>query len=234
MGLIKSLQAPTTTTAFSMRDVEAHAIAVIDRAKKQAETLIRNAERDGEQLRSQRFEIGFSEGKLAGFEAGIEDGRKQGYDAAMAAQSAKLESLVEALTGAATQLDASRRKLESETVYDVVRLAIAIGRRVTKRLGDVEPEVARANVAEALKMVINASAVKVALNPSQLSLLEQDLPALRAMFPTIQSLELVGDASLAPGGCRLIAGSGIVDADLDTQLDRVVADLLPAGSEAPT
>ncbi len=234
MGLIKSLQAPTTTTAFSMRDVEAHAIAVMDRAKKQAETLIRNAERDGEQLRSQRFEIGFSEGKLAGFEAGIEDGRKQGYDAAMAAQSAKLESLVEALTGAATQLDASRRKLESETVYDVVRLAIAIGRRVTKRLGDVEPEVARANVAEALKMVINASAVKVALNPSQLSLLEQDLPALRAMFPTIQSLELVGDASLAPGGCRLIAGSGIVDADLDTQLDRVVADLLPAGSEAPT
>jgi len=234
MGLIKSLQAPTTTTAFSMRDVEAHAIAVIDRAKKQAETLIRNAERDGEQLRSQRFEIGFSEGKLAGFEAGIEDGRKQGYDAAMAAQSAKLESLVEALTGAATQLDASRRKLESETVYDVVRLAIAIGRRVTKRLGDVEPEVARANVAEALKMVINASAVKVALNPSQLSLLEQDLPALRAMFPTIQSLELVGDASLAPGGCRLIAGSGIVDADLDTQLDRVVADLLPAGSEAAT
>jgi len=234
MGLIKSLQAPTTTAAFSMRDVEAHAIAVMDRAKKQAETLIRNAERDGEQLRSQRFEIGFSEGKLAGFEAGIEDGRKQGYDAAMAAQSAKLESLVEALTGAATQLDASRRKLESETVYDVVRLAIAIGRRVTKRLGDVEPEVARANVAEALKMVINASAVKVALNPSQLSLLEQDLPALRAMFPTIQSLELVGDASLAPGGCRLIAGSGIVDADLDTQLDRVVADLLPAGSEAPT
>jgi len=234
MGLIKSLQAPTTTTAFSMRDVEAHAIAVIDRAKKQAETLIRNAERDGEQLRSQRFEIGFSEGKLAGFDEGIEDGRKQGYDAAMAAQSAKLESLVEALTGAATQLDASRRKLESETVYDVVRLAIAIGRRVTKRLGDVEPEVARANVAEALKMVINASAVKVALNPSQLSLLEQDLPALRAMFPTIQSLELVGDASLAPGGCRLIAGSGIVDADLDTQLDRVVADLLPAGSEAPT
>ena len=234
MGLIKSLQAPTTTTAFSMRDVEAHAIAVMDRAKKQAETLIRNAERDGEQLRSQRFEIGFSEGKLAGFDEGIEDGRKQGYDAAMAAQSAKLESLVEALTGAATQLDASRRKLESETVYDVVRLAIAIGRRVTKRLGDVEPEVARANVAEALKMVINASAVKVALNPSQLSLLEQDLPALRAMFPTIQSLELVGDASLAPGGCRLIAGSGIVDADLDTQLDRVVADLLPAGSEAPT
>jgi len=234
MGLIKSLQAPTTTAAFSMRDVEAHAIAVMDRAKKQAETLIRNAERDGEQLRSQRFEIGFSEGKLAGFDEGIEDGRKQGYDAAMAAQSAKLESLVEALTGAATQLDASRRKLESETVYDVVRLAIAIGRRVTKRLGDVEPEVARANVAEALKMVINASAVKVALNPSQLSLLEQDLPALRAMFPTIQSLELVGDASLAPGGCRLIAGSGIVDADLDTQLDRVVADLLPAGSEAPT
>lgn len=234
MGLIKSKEAPTTTAAFTMRDVEAHASQLLERAKKQAEVLVRTAEQDGQRLRTQRYEMGFNEGKVAGYEAGVAAGEKQGYDAALAAQSAKLEALVAALTGAATQLEASRRKLESETVYDVVRLAIAIGRRVTKKLGEVEPEVVRANVAEALKMVVNASGVKVALHPSQLSVLEEDLPVIRAMFPKIQQVELVPDASLSPGGCRLIAGSGIVDADLDVQLDRVVADMLPPGTEAPT
>jgi flagellar assembly protein FliH len=233
MGLIKSREAPPTTSAFSMRDVGAQAVQILERARSQAESLVRDAELEGQRIRAQQFETGFREGKAAGMAEGLAEGRKQGYEAALAAQSARIEELMTALAGSAAKLEASRRQLESETVYDVVRLAIAIGRRVTKKLGDVEPEVVRANVHEALRMVINASAVKVALNPGQLAMLERDLPAIRAMFPKIEQVELVGDESLSPGGCRLIAGSGMVDADLDTQLDRVVADLLPPDTGAP-
>ena len=40
-------------------------------------------------------------------------------------------------------------------------------------------------------------------------------------------VELTDDATLAPGGCRIYTRGGRVDAALDEQLDRVIADLLP-------
>lgn len=233
MGLIKAREAPTSAAAFSMKDVEAYAASLLGKARRQAEELLAETEMEAERIRQERFETGYREGRAAGLAKGMEEGRQQGHAAALAAQAAKIEGLVTALTGAAVQLEASRRKLESETVFDVIRLAVAIARRVTKQLGSVSPEVAKANVAEALKMVVNASAVTVALHPTQLRVMEEDLPAIRAMFPRLQQVELVGDATLAPGGCRLIAGTGMVDADLDTQLDRIVADLLPPGTEHP-
>lgn len=233
MGVIKASVAPTTAAVFSMRDVEAEARAIVEAARRQAEQIVKAAQAEGERIRAERFRQGFAEGKAAGYAKGREEGLKSGHDEAFAAHGEKLRNLVSALADASQKLEASRKQLETETVLDVVRLAVAIGRRVTHRLAEVEPEVAKANVAEALRMVINASAVKVALHPSQLAVLEQELPAIRAMFPRLQQVELVADDSLSPGGCRLLVGSGMVDADLDTQLDRVVADLLPPGMEAP-
>jgi flagellar assembly protein FliH len=233
MGLIKANTISSRAVAFSLRDVEAHAQGIIAKAQADAARLLEVAQIEGDTIRGERFERGYDEGVEAGRAKGLEEGWKAGHDEALAAHSDKLEALIGALAGAATQLETSRRKLEQETVYDVVRLAVAIARRVTKRLGDIAPEVVTANVAEALRMVVNASAVKVALNPSQLEVLEQELPKIRAMFPKLEQVELVGDPSLSPGGCRLLVGSGIVDADLDTQLDRVVADLLPPDVGAP-
>jgi flagellar biosynthesis/type III secretory pathway protein FliH len=37
------------------------------------------------------------------------------------------------------------------------------------------------------------------------------------------------DEAIAPGGCRVFTSHGHVDADLQTQLDRVTMKLLPGG-----
>ena len=36
-------------------------------------------------------------------------------------------------------------------------------------------------------------------------------------------------ATLVPGGCRVTSGQGEVDADLNAQLDRIAAKLIPGG-----
>jgi len=38
---------------------------------------------------------------------------------------------------------------------------------------------------------------------------------------------IVDDDSLAPGGCRIATAGGLIDADLDEQINRIAADLLP-------
>ena len=53
------------------------------------------------------------------------------------------------------------------------------------------------------------------------------MPRLMLNWPETQHVQIVEDASIAPGGCRVYAGGGQIDATLDEQLDRVVADLLP-------
>jgi len=45
-------------------------------------------------------------------------------------------------------------------------------------------------------------------------------------------VELLEDAALSPGGCRIFTAGGCVDGDLDVQLDRVIAQLLPV-DDAP-
>jgi flagellar assembly protein FliH len=112
----------------------------------------------------------------------------------------------------------------------VVKLAIAIARRVTKRQGQADPQVLMANLVEAMKLVVHAADVRIAVHPSQQQTLADELPRLRLAWPRLQHVDLVEDASLSPGGCRILTHQAQVDADLDVQLDRVVADLFPADS----
>jgi flagellar assembly protein FliH len=111
---------------------------------------------------------------------------------------------------------------------EVVALAVAIARRVTKRQGLVDPEVLTENLREAMKLVAHAADVRIAVHPQQKVVLESVLPQLRLSWPDLKHVELVEDSALSPGGCRIFTARGTVDADLDGQLDRVVNDLLPA------
>ena len=52
------------------------------------------------------------------------------------------------------------------------------------------------------------------------------------MDDTMVDVAVIDDASLSPGGCRIFTTRGRIDADLDGQLDRIVADLMPTTAES--
>jgi flagellar assembly protein FliH len=171
-----------------------------------------------------------AEGRRDGLAKGLDEGRAAGQKQALEEHRPQLTEAVAALTDAAADLDASRGELESAALEEVVALAIAVARRVTKRQALVEPQVLTENLREAMRLVVSAAAVKVAIHPSQRRTLDAALPTLRLEFPRLGHVEVVDDESVHPGGCRVYAGGGQVDATLDEQLDRVVADLLPTQS----
>jgi flagellar biosynthesis/type III secretory pathway protein FliH len=47
----------------------------------------------------------------------------------------------------------------------------------------------------------------------------------------LKHIELLTDPAIAPGGCRVYTDGGEIDARLEVQLARVVADLLPERQE---
>lgn len=227
MGLVKASAAPAGLATFSMRDVEEQARALLVRARQAAEKLIAEAQREAAGLKQAAHAQGLAEGRREGLTRGVEEGRAAGQQQALEEHRAQLAAAVGALNEATTDLEAARTELEAAALEEVVGLAIAVARRVTKRQALVEPEVLTENLREAMKLVVHAGDVKVAINPAQRQTLDAALPVLRLEFSRLGHVELVDDSSVHPGGCRIYAGGGQVDATLDQQLDRVVADLLP-------
>jgi flagellar assembly protein FliH len=230
MGLIKSENTPLSISPFSMADVEKHARAMLMRAKTQAEEILEEAHREAVAIRESARIDGAAHGKQEGLAAGVEEGKKAGHLQALNENRTQLTSLVKALTAAVTDIDAHRRKIKADAVEDVINLAIAIATRVTKQRGAEDPSIAKDNVVEAMKLVTHAGDVRIGIHPQQRTTLERELPALKLQWPALSRVELVDDATLTLGGCRIFTRGGMVDADLDVQIDRIVADLVPSKS----
>jgi flagellar assembly protein FliH len=231
MGLIKSDAAPASVTPFSLADVEKVAKALLINARQQAEALLARARREAEEIKTRAHAQGLEEGLLEGVTKGTEEGRLSGHQQALAEHRDKFAEAVGALSSAMVELNASRADLDSAALQEVVELSLSVARRVTKRQGALDPAVVAENLREAMKLVVHAGDVKVAIHPLQRRTLEETLPALKLEFPTLGHVELVDDATISPGGCRVFAGNGMVDAELEEQLDRVAAELLPEPQE---
>lgn len=232
MGLIKSTTAPPSLSPFSMRDIEAQATALLRGARRAADQLLAQAQIEGETLKAQARAEGLAEGQAAGLAKGLDEGRQNGHQAALAETKAQLTDVWSALSSALAQLDASRRELEAAGIVEVIELASSIARRVTKRQAALDPAVLSENLREAMKLAVQAADVRIVINPAQRKTLSEELPKLQLNWPQLKHVELVDDSTIAPGGCRLLTRHGEVDAEIDGQLDRVIAELMPGNDAA--
>lgn len=227
MGVIKSNNVPASVTPFSMADIEAHARSLLLRARQQADQALAAAQAEGAIIRQNAYDQGFAAGREDGLKKGTEEGRAAGKQAALAEQKAKLEQLVKSMLDLVNAFEASRTRFESSAAAEVIKLSVAIARRVTKLQGALDPNVMTENVLAAMKLAVHSTDVRIAIHPQQKQTLVELLPQLRLQWPTVKHVELVEDASLSPGSCRVMSGHAEIDGELDRQIDRVAADLLP-------
>ena len=235
MGLIKSDRAPATLPAFSMRDVEDQARRLLSRANQKAAALLAEAEREAEELKqgivAEAADAGRADGMQQGTAHGRAAGLAEGEKKALAEHGPALATLAQTLAAMVQEIDASRERLQSEATAEVVELAVAIARRVVRRLGEADPQIAADCAADAVRLAVEKSDLRLAVHPSQRAAMEQYLPKLKLEWPAMKHAELIDDETISPGGCRLhTAAGGCIDADLDAQIDRIAADLLPTSA----
>jgi len=234
MPLIRPSGAPVPLRPFSLADIQQQADAILQRARTEAQQILAAAQVEAQALRARAQVEGREEGRRQGYADGHAEGLRKGHDAALAEHRERLASATAALSAALDAIERSRRDLQAAALADVINLSIAIAERVTKRMGELDRRVASANVAEALRLVGHASDVRIAVNPRDLATLQRELPEMLLNRPDLQHVAVVEDASLAPGGCRLYTAQGMVDGDLDVQLRRIAAELLPEPADRPS
>jgi len=224
-----------SVSVFSMRDIEAAAKSVILSARAQAARIVAAAQTEIEKNRQKAKTDGLAEGRSQGYARGFEEGQKAGHAQALAEHGAAMTQLIGALTQAVRLLDDGRDQLQTHGINEVVRLACAIARKVTKRQGIIDVQTLSRNLSEALSLAVHAADVRVAVHPSQLKTLQAELPNLLLAWPQLKHVDLTEDSSIAPGGARVFTAHGTIDGDLDAQLDQIIGELLPEPTrEAPS
>ncbi|GIW76288.1 MAG: hypothetical protein KatS3mg104_1351 [Phycisphaerae bacterium] len=228
MPVIKSgSSAASGAKPFNLSDIEAHARRILLKARQDADQLLAAAREQAQAIQARARIEGLAEGKKEGLLQGKAEGLKQGKSEAYDQYHQQLTGLVTLLHQTMRELDDQRQQLINRCEAEVLPLALAIAEKVTRRLGKLDPRVVEANAREAVRMVLSRHDIRIVCHPEQVALLNEVSERLQKHWPQLQHITITADPSITPGGCRVLTAGGEIDADLQSQLDRIARELVP-------
>jgi flagellar assembly protein FliH len=144
-----------------------------------------------------------------------------------AEMNAKTGALRDELTRTIDSVSALANELTVKLESDVVELALEIAKKIVAREVSIEPEVVISVTKKALAKLHSRTSAQIHLNPDDLAYVQEH----RTKLNFHGALELLEDASVAPGGCFIHTDNGDIDGRIDSQFDEITEALL-GGSAA--
>jgi flagellar assembly protein FliH len=148
------------------------------------------------------------EQRQAGYREGLAEGERRG--------AASVEPAVRQLAAAIEQLATLRGRLRQAAEADVVKLALAIARRILRRELSLDPGALEALVRHSLEKLNLRDLARVRVHPDHLAMLRNLMAERR-----VASLAVEPDASLAPGSVIFETPLGTLDASIESQLAEI-------------
>lgn len=212
--------------AFNLSDYHAEADAILTRAREEGKAFAFRVRKASERKAAELFEEKQRAGYDAGFIAGQEAGRAEALEAAKADYAEKLSSLESAMGNIVDVFESEKRGWLAAAHRDMVDLSLEVARRVVKRIGAVDREVAAANLEQIIDRVGRRRVAAVRVNAVDLESIRTFAEKLAAEQPAWRHVTITADETIEPGGCSVALEEGDIDATLDTQLDRIISDLV--------
>jgi flagellar biosynthesis/type III secretory pathway protein FliH len=217
--------------ALNLRDVEQKAAEAVDRARGEARRILQETvarAREVEQVAAAR-------GRQAGFAKGLDEGRQKGRAEALEAETARLRettaSVRDALLDMVGQIEQHRHEVLADDKQALLELAVDIAARICRTRVAAGGD----HLAPLLEEVIEAAGRRgrlvVRVNPADAEAVAAFLDDVhgRMAGDDAHAVRIVPDAGVERGGCIADReGGGRIDAQLETQIARLVAELLGA------
>ncbi len=145
--------------------------------------------------------------------AGLREGEATGRTRA----TAEFQQAVERMTRSIDEIAGFRPRLRSEAEADMVRLSLAIARRVLRRELAIDPEALHGLVLGALEKIQGQEISRVRVHPSHAALVAD---CLRQNGSAV-NVEVVPDPSREPGAIIFETQRGNLDASIESQLQEI-------------
>jgi flagellar assembly protein FliH len=148
--------------------------------------------------------------------AAYQKGLREGAAAADQVR-AQLEPVLARLARTIDDLAAGRENARHEADHDIVKLAVAVARRILHRELTVDPGALLGVVKAALEKVDARELHRVLVHPDD----QAGVAAALAALGSPRRVEVAGEASLERGAVILEATRGTLDASIETQLQEI-------------
>jgi flagellar assembly protein FliH len=199
--------------AFNLDDVSRQAQQYLDTVQSQAEAIVAEARaKAGTIVR-------------AAEEQGREAARHAASQLVEQRMAEQLETLLPALRQAIAEVGHARQTCLGHWERQGLHVAAAIAGRIIRRELSRRPEVTLELIREALELSAGSPQVRVLLNPADYAALADQARRLAAEFTPLGPAEVVAEASVAPGGCRVETRFGVIDQGIESQLRRIEEEL---------
>jgi type III secretion protein L len=109
---------------------------------------------------------------------------------------------------------------------ELVKLAVAIAKKIIGHSVEVDAGTVLQTVKEALKSVRSERRVTIKVNPSDEAALHEQVGSLKMLGSEVGEFVIVGNPSIEVGGCIVESELGIIDAQIGTQLASIEKALM--------
>jgi len=195
--------------AFNFDDLTAQATQHVTRANAEAAQIVTEAQQQADAIRQQAEE----------------EGRQAAIRAAKHTAAEQLAPTLLALRQAAADLQSAKQAWLSHWESSAVHLAAAIAARIVRRELDRRPEITLTLVREALELAAGSPNVRLHLNPQDHKKLGTQVRTLIDAMSGLGEAEVVADATIDRGGCRVETRFGSIDQQIESQLARIEEEL---------
>ena len=169
-------------------------------------------EKESQERSEAAYRHGYDDGKAIG----IQEGREEIKDV-MANLTTMLETLAD-----------KREILLRDAESMIVQLAISVAKTILHREVQTDRDIIKAVAKESLKLVEDKKRVSIKIHPSDWHTMKEYEGEILSSVQGVKEFEIKEDDRVNPGGCVVETDSGIIDAQLETQLSEFTDSLLEA------
>src|SRR5262245_12416577 len=219
------------------RNVGAAAMFNFDDLRRQCDEFIENARRQGQQIVAAAEaaadgirRLAHAEGVAAGQREGLAAARQlvDAHSAELGARQTQeqLRTVLPAFQAAVHALQIERDRWLAAWETAAVKLSAAIAEKILHDELSRRPELAIPIIREALQLAAGQPHIELHLHPLDLDLLRDCGKEAAGRLAAVGEATLVADENVARGGCLIETRHGVIDARLETQLERITSELL--------
>ena len=210
--ILRAADAPAGphVAALNFDDLQVRAGRYLDQVRTQAAEIVAEANDQAEAIRRQA----------------AEQGRRAAMEDVAQMVTAQVAPALAALQQAASELRQAKQAWLSHWEASAVRLAGAIAERIVRQELGRQPEIALTLVREALELAAGSPGVRLRLNPEDHDALGAQVRALIDTMSALGDAEVMADAAISRGGCRVETRFGTIDQQFESQLKRIEEELI--------
>ncbi len=188
--ILKGLEEEISEKRKNLSNIEEY---VKKEATKEAKSILDEAVKKQEEAKDKGYKEGFS--------LGIEEGKRKG--------EIEITRVIASMKGVLASLnslyDSAVKKMDENLTLE---LSFLMAKKIVRDEISIKKDVVLKNIQEALKKV-RESKIRLLLNPSEIEIAKGFL----------KEVDIVEDSSITPGGCKIYFDFGIIDAQIDNQLN---------------